>query len=113
MELDEARRWALSFPEATEEPHFEMSSFRVGGKIFATVPADEEHLHVFLDEGEARAAVPGSPGACSELWWGKRLTGVRLDLAEADPAQVRELLEDAWRRRAPKRVAAAYDAGVR
>ena len=30
------RKIALSFPEATEEPHFEKSSFRVKKKIFAT-----------------------------------------------------------------------------
>ncbi len=30
------RKLALSFPEATEEPHFEKISFRVRKKIFAT-----------------------------------------------------------------------------
>lgn len=30
------RTLALSFPEATEEPHFEKTSFRVKKKIFAT-----------------------------------------------------------------------------
>ena len=30
------RKLAMSFPEATEEPHFEKTSFRVRKKIFAT-----------------------------------------------------------------------------
>jgi hypothetical protein len=30
------RKLALSFPESTEEPHFEKTSFRVKKKIFAT-----------------------------------------------------------------------------
>ena len=30
------RKLALSFPETTEEPHFEKNSFRVKKKIFAT-----------------------------------------------------------------------------
>ncbi len=30
------RKIALSFPEVTEEPHFEKSSFRIKKKIFAT-----------------------------------------------------------------------------
>ena len=47
--LERARAFALSLPEATEEPHHDMSSFRVRGKIFATVPPDGEHLHVYLD----------------------------------------------------------------
>jgi predicted DNA-binding protein (MmcQ/YjbR family) len=34
--IDKLRALALSFPEATEEPHFEKTSFRVKKKIFAT-----------------------------------------------------------------------------
>ena len=45
-----------------------------------------------------------------ELWWGKRLAGVRVDLGEAPADVVVELLEEAWRRRAPRRLVAAYDA---
>jgi predicted DNA-binding protein (MmcQ/YjbR family) len=30
------KKIALSFPESSEQPHFEKSSFRVGKKIFAT-----------------------------------------------------------------------------
>lgn len=31
------RKLAMSFPEATEQPHFEKTSFRVKKKIFATL----------------------------------------------------------------------------
>ena len=60
------RAFALSLPATTEEPHFDMSSFRVRGKIFATVPPDGEHLHVFVDEGRStprwpRTRPPSSP----------------------------------------------------
>lgn len=34
--IDTLRKIALSFPETTEEPHFEKTSFRVKKKIFAT-----------------------------------------------------------------------------
>jgi hypothetical protein len=103
------RRFALSLPETAEAPHHDMSSFRVGGKIFATVPEDGKHLHVFVDEPEVRAAASESPDAFEELWWGKRLSGVRVTLRNAAAEVVFELLEDAWRRRAPKTVVAAYD----
>nr|WP_199002980.1 MmcQ/YjbR family DNA-binding protein [Flavobacterium sp. ASV13] len=34
--IENFRKTALSFPDATEEPHFEKTSFRVKKKIFAT-----------------------------------------------------------------------------
>ena len=109
MNLKDARAFALSLPESTEEPHFDKASFRVGGKIFATVPPGGTHLHVFVDEHDARAAVAEAPGAVEELWWGKRLSGVRIALRPARRDLVVELLEEAWRRRAPARVVRAFD----
>ncbi|MDP9379135.1 MAG: hypothetical protein M3Q29_03125 [Chloroflexota bacterium] len=34
---------------------------------------------------------------CEELWWGRRLKGVRVNLHVASRDTIRELLEDAWR----------------
>lgn len=103
----------MSLPETTEQAHFEKSSFRVGGKIFATVPPGGRHLHVFVDEHETRASVADDPSAFDQLMWGRRLAGVRVDLRVADRATVFELLEEAWRRKAPKRLIAALDADRR
>jgi hypothetical protein len=108
-DLAAARRFALSLPEATEEPHFEMSSFRVRGKIFATVPPDGAHLHVFVDELEASASAAENPDAFEPLRRGQRVRGLRVRLGPAPDARVRELLEESWRRKAPKRLVAAYD----
>jgi hypothetical protein len=112
VRLDTARRYALSLPETTEEPHFDMSSFRVRGKIFATVPPTGTHLHIFSDVGEIQALVDEQPEAFEVIVWGKREVSdwVRVTLPAADRTQVQELLEDAWRAKAPKRVLAAYDA---
>lgn len=110
MQLEVVRAFALSLPEATEAPHFDMASYRVRGKIFATVPPDGEYLHVFVEEHAARAVVAENPVAFEELWWGKQLRGVRVSLPKADEELVRELLEESWRMRAPKQVVAAFDA---
>lgn len=107
MRISEVRRFARSLPETTEEPHHDKASFRVRGKIFATVPPDEEHLHVLLDLEDAEAAVAESPASVELLLWGAKVSGVRITLAQADPSTVRELLEDAWRRRAPASLHAA------
>ena len=100
---------ALSFAETEERAHMNHPDFRVRGKIFATVPPDEAHLHIFVEEGEARATVAEDPAAFEELWWGKQLRGVRVNLVAADAARVCELLEESWRRKAPKRLVAARD----
>ena len=109
MTPEEVRVFALSLPESTEEPHFEMSSFRVVGKIFAAAPPGGEYLHIFLDEYSARASVQEDPVVFEELWWGKKLCGIRVALAAADPSLVEELLEEAWRRKAPRRAVAAWE----
>ncbi len=101
VSMPEARRLALSLPEAMEEDHHGMPSFRVRGKIFATVP-DDEHLRVMLDADAIRAAVAEDPVACEELWWGKQLSAVCVRLARADHRRLAELLEEAWRRKAPR-----------
>jgi hypothetical protein len=110
MTLDDVRARAHGLPEATEEPHHDRTSFRVRGKIFATALPGEGHVNVLVSDDEARAAVAEWPSWCEELWWGKKLSGVRVRLADADAAVVGELLSDAWRRKAPARLAASFDA---
>jgi len=112
MKLDQARAFALSLPETHGEPHFEMWSFRVRGKIFATVPPDGLHLHIFVGEAAVHGAVGSDPKAFEELWWGKKLAGVRVNLPAARIGPVFDLLAASWRRKAPKKVVAAWDAGA-
>lgn len=101
--LDEARAMALALPEAMEMDHHGMMSFRIRGKIFATVP-DKRHVRAMVDEEETRALAASEPDVYSELWWGKRLACVEIELASVAPDALREVLIDAWRRKAPKRV---------
>jgi hypothetical protein len=108
--VDRVRGLALSLPGVSAEPHFDMTSFRVLGKIFATVAADEARLHVFMDEDEARACAAEDPVAFEPLRWGRRIRGVRVLLTTAPPDRVLELVEESWRRKAPRRLVARLDA---
>lgn len=110
MTLAQARKLALALPEASEEPHFDKWSFRVRGKIFATVPPDGKHLHVFVGDDLTAAMVALRPSAFEELWWGKNPVGVRVDLPAADAKSVAALLEESWRRKAPRALVVAFDA---
>ena len=60
MTSDEARELALALPDAVEQDHHGRPSFRVGGKIFATL-WDEGHMNVMLDEGGIVEAVQRDP----------------------------------------------------
>lgn len=93
----EARALALALPDAVEHDHHGRPSFRVSGRIFATL-WDERHMNVMVDHDGILTAVQANPEVCEEVWWGKRLAAVRVDLGRADQALVTELLADAWER---------------
>ena len=102
MDLDDALAVLLTLPGVTEADHHGRRSFRVGGgKVVATVPGDGV-LNVMVGEDLARAVTAGDAAGISPLLWGQKLSGVRVELAAVDPGVLDELVEDAWRRRAPK-----------
>ena len=107
--VEAARRFALDLPEAAEQDHHGMPSFRVRGKIFATVPADT-HMRVMIDEDEIRAVAVANPSACRELYWGARLSAVEVDLRRVRKGLLEELLVDAWARKAPRKLVDAFEA---
>jgi hypothetical protein len=100
---EQARQLALALPEAVEQDHHGRPSFRVAGKIFAT-QWDEGHMNVMLDEGGILTTVEGQPETCEEVWWGKRLAAVRVHLRHVDAEMLANLLEEAWERKAPRRL---------
>ena len=100
---EQARQLTVALPEAVEQDHHGRPSFRVANKIFAT-QWDDDHMNVMLDEGGIRAAVQREPETFEEVWWGKRLAAVRVDLRLVDSEPLAKLLEEAWELKAPKRL---------
>ncbi|MFZ0215352.1 MAG: MmcQ/YjbR family DNA-binding protein, partial [Candidatus Dormiibacterota bacterium] len=100
---EHARRLALDLPEALEQDHHGRPSFRVGGRIFATL-WDPDHLNVMLDEPAILAAVQGEPSVYAPFRWGKRLRAVQVNLGLSDPSDLAELLTEAWEQKAPRRL---------
>jgi hypothetical protein len=103
VSFEQARQLALALPEAVEQDHHGRPSFRVAGKIFATL-WDEDHMNAMVDADGILTAVQRDPTTCQEVWWGKRLVAVRVDLRRVEAETLADLLEDAWERRAPKRL---------
>lgn len=108
VELDELRYLALSFPDTSEEEHHDKPSFRVGGKVFATLP-DDAHVHVLLDAEAACIAASIAPLSCETLLAGERVAGIKVRLAVAELDMLAALLTAAWRRKAPRNLADSID----
>ncbi|QMW23127.1 MmcQ/YjbR family DNA-binding protein [Sandaracinobacteroides saxicola] len=126
--LEDLRAVAMGLPEAVEMPHWEVTSFRVGGKIFAqeTLPPKGAQIS---DRPKGEVAVPGAtyaivnvpehrrellaevrPEMFSVAVWGSwRGLRLRLDLIEVE--ELAELVRDAWVRLAPKRLHGMLDKG--
>ncbi len=112
MKLEELRAYALSLPATSEEPHFEFGSFQVKGRIFVTLPPGGAFAHVFVGEELRDKAVALHPSAIEPLSWGRKVVGVRVSLAKTKAGFVRELVRDAWLRKAPRAVLNAHAAVV-
>ncbi|WP_437506390.1 MmcQ/YjbR family DNA-binding protein [Sorangium sp. So ce1099] len=106
---DDLRRLALSLPEAEVQDHFGKPSFRVRGKIFATHWVQEEAAVLKLSLEEQDSLARAQPDVFSVTPWGHQ-GWTRVELRRVDPALLEELLVGAWRRVAPKRTVAQWDA---
>jgi len=100
MKLVEVRRYAMQLGEVTEEPHHTFSSFRVRGKIFVTIPPEEQHIHVFPTEADREQALAMHPDFTEKLLWGGKVVGVRVTLATASATAVKSMVLAAWQHKA-------------
>jgi len=103
MTLAEVRDLAMNLHGSTESPHHRYTSFRLRGRIYATAPKEGGFLHVFVDEPDRDRMVRLDPGIYEKLGWGRKVVGLRVDLARARPEDVEALLRAAWQRKLPKR----------
>ena len=106
MTPSQFRKTALAFPEAIEGSHQGHPDFRVAGKIFATLGyPDSSSAVVMLSPDDQTFFVREFADVFSPVRgsWGKN-GATLINLAAARMPQVRDALEIAWSRRAPKRL---------
>ncbi len=108
--LDDVRQVALSLPRTEERLVRERVTFRVGRIVYAAISADETLMGFGFPREERAALVAAEPDKfLMPIPSDERFQWVRVRLAAIDPAEMAELVTDAWRMCAPKRVVAAYD----
>lgn len=112
MTFDDVRTLALALPQVEEGTSYETPAFRVRKRLMARLHHDEAALVLRVEPDERAALLAGQPDRFfitphyedSPHW-------ILARLEPADPQEIGELLEVAWRRLAPPRLVAARDAG--
>jgi len=109
ISIEQARKAALSFPETEEKPHFDLTSFRIKNKIFATIHADKNYVMVKLSaidqsvfcayNKEVIFPVPGG--------WGKK-GATFIDLKKVKKSMLLDALSTAWKTTAPPKLLEKY-----
>lgn len=107
--IEQARKAALVLPETEEKPHFDLTSFRVKNKIFATIHADKNYVMVKLSlidqsvfcsfDKEVIFPVPGG--------WGRK-GATFINLKKVKKAMLIDALTTAWKTTAPAKLVQKY-----
>lgn len=106
--VETLRKLALALPEAEEKPHFERASFRVRGKIFATLSVADKQAVLKLPIPDQTVLVGSEPDIFFLAGWAHQgWTGVHLAKIKKQPLE--ELVTTAWRNVAPKKLIASFD----
>jgi hypothetical protein len=108
---DELRQVVRSLPEAEERETWGHPTFRVRDRMFAAMSDDGQEATVKATRQEQAALVSAAPETFGIPAYVGRHGWVSIQLATVDPAELRELIVEAWRQTAPKRLVAAYDSG--
>ena len=110
IRLADIRGYAMALPDVVEKPHFRLPGFRVADKLLAHLERGDAHAIVCVGQAEAKTAAADQPDVYAEVWRnGRSFVGLRVDLAKVTEKRMQELIEHAWRNRAPKRLVAEYD----
>jgi len=109
MRAATVRSFALSLPEAEERETWGDATFRVRDKIFVMFDEQERRLWIKSTRDEQQALIAMDP----ETYFVPSYVGskgwIGVVVAKADRGEVEELVTEAWRMTAPKRLVAAYD----
>jgi len=96
-------------PEAEEVETWGEATFRVRGKIFCMLGPDGRGASIKASREQQAELVASQPEVWSVAAYTGRFGWVAVDVAGADAGEVAELVEDAWRRTAPRSLVRTFD----
>ena len=109
---EDVRQVALSLPGSAERPYNRLPSFRAGGQLFLRIHELPDVFFVRCAGLEERdELLKSEPGKLFITPHYEGYPGILVRLSQVDPGEMTEIVTDAWRACAPKRLLAAYDAG--
>jgi hypothetical protein len=109
--LAKARELSLALPETLERPCYGTPAFYVRDKLFARVLPGGESIVIKTDFDIREALLSSAPEVFSVTPHYQGYPMVIVRLATVKLALLQDLLTEAWRHAAPRRLIAAFDAG--
>ena len=109
MTLEDVRAMVRELPGAAEAESRGVVSFTVRGKLFLRLMEDGRTLLLRTDPYERDYLLSAAPDVFHVDDQIREHPWVRARLDRAQPDPLRELVRDAWRRRAPPKVVEAFD----
>jgi hypothetical protein len=109
MRAATVRSFALSLPEAEERETWETATFRVRNKIFVMFDEKERHLWIKSTHDEQQALIAMNPDAFFFPSYVGSKGWIGVVVSKADRGEVEDLITEAWRLTAPKRLLTSFD----
>ena len=109
ISVDDAVAVAMALPEVARRPYgTDAVNFRVRDRSFAYLNEVAEVALVKATLDEHEALVMSDPEVFSPAWSSGRFGWVRVRLPLVDPVEYAELVTEAWRLSAPRRLVATF-----
>jgi len=107
---DTVRQLALSLPGVVEATSYGTTAFKVNGKLLARFHQDGESLVVKVEYAAREVLMGANPKTFYITDHYRCWPWMLVRIASVDPDELRQLLEEAWRSSAAKRLVATWDA---
>jgi len=108
---EQVKEWALALPGAAEVfvEEWGHPTLRVNNKMFAAGSPESPTMSVKASTEDQAELIASDPDTYSIAPYTGRYGWVQVQLSQVDPAEMRELIIEAWRLTAPKRLLTTYD----